>query len=518
MKAVHRGSETGKTIDRGKHMMVKNAIGTKFKIASKGILKRAAVLIAAAGLITGCADANSGQSEAASTAAAVQQADSSSAVEISETEQPSSDSRISTEEMEVLKKLYEASQKEDEKEIAEIVNNNFYLLYDLETTTLDNQLLLFDGTGFSEDGAGTGLIMRTRSWDARFSECPNSVEYRFAAYWGTFDEFNANGEVFSYSARIRDDQDQNRMLIDFTKASYVNNKTNGLLSTSEYKMDPAFEKILDFTSEYDEDYEYEFLAPITVHVKAEELDMEDSADTEGYVTFSNLDYHPETESETDRIATTDDGRGTIEFAMLESLFNHVIYENQPGTHKENKAASVEEVDLEALWTEEQQKNFTCLLNGFQYENALNDLCWIAEGHKGTEQKKIENAFWFAVYWGFLQDKSQFENSAYIFGKDEFETALKEMLGYDCSSYIETFLSPDGQHYVFEIEADLGDEGPFAEIRESIPTDYGLEIHTDAGYMTGETIDESYELDYYLYYNGASAEYPFRLRYLKTKGK
>ena len=55
MKAVHRGSETGKTIDRGKHMMVKNAIGTKFKIASKGILKRAAVLIAAAGLITGCA-------------------------------------------------------------------------------------------------------------------------------------------------------------------------------------------------------------------------------------------------------------------------------------------------------------------------------------------------------------------------------------------------------------------------------------------------------------------------------
>lgn len=514
--------ETASAVSKG---AVKGTVSGGGKAASaaisKGLITKAATLIAVAGIGTGAAVAVTHNRPAESNPTEIS-TEYTAGEEQNHTEesQETAEIKLSAEEKKVLKSLYAASEKKDYNEISDIVNDNFMLLYDLETTTLDNQLMLFDGSGFLEDGTGTGLVLKTASWDGSFRTAPNTVQYSLNAFWGTFEELNVNGELFSYQADIRSDQDKTKMCIDFSNAVYKDNQPDGVISTSEYQMSPQFEKTFDFTSGYDENTDFEYTAPMKFHVKADMVDIA-RGDSEGFVTFSNLSpslssYESGEVSEVE----DDDGYGSTYFDYIESYLYHVVYDKKSGSHRENPASSTAGVDLRGLWTEEQQTNFMCILNGFQYVydtqhgHSLSDLNNLITGKKTYNKKKVADAMWFAVYFGLFHDMSQFENPSIVFQKNDFDQALQMTLGYDCSNCLEEFLSDDGEHYEFEVSADLGDEGPFVGIQESIPTDYGYEIHAVGGYHTGEEIDTSYDLNYYLYYNGNTIKYPFRLRYVE----
>lgn len=507
-------SETVKT---GKDMVSSNTVasktaasaaGTGASIATKSIAMKAGIAALISASIVGTATImNKTETAVIETTAAVK-----ATTEATQEVKTSAFPDVTAEDYILLNTLSEALKANDKVKTITILEENFNQLYDLQFKKLQNNLLVFDGTDFVSEGIQEGLVLETNSFNADYKRYPNKVTYNVSAYYGTFHDMEANGELSSSIVWYREYRKNPTGEGTYTVATYKDGVTSGNLYSETYEIGNECKVVSRVESPWNHELN-ESASPRNIDISKLML-LDEATGDDPYLHYENITYTLEDEQE----PVFYDTKNLLEMTNweLEEYCNHLVYKNEPGNHTEKKIIIPEGTDLNALWTEDIQEEIHKIIEAVYYtgywdalNRYLNDMP-ISE----TSEQKVGHLIHFAVGSGLFKEQQAYENFYYVYEKDQFLKSINALLGHDLSKILETFLSSDGTTYMFEDGGDLGNEIPYVKIENSQITDYGFEILGKAG-IADSSITEIYEEDniiYRVFYNGDS-KYPFELKYI-----
>ena len=139
--------------------------------------------------------------------------------------------RLSAEEREILRRLYQAAEQRDYKALAEAFQPEFATLYNLEQEHFPGQYIIFDGQGISDTLEGHKLAVQVRSTKAKGGNHAGQTVYSVTCYQGDFVDGLPEGELLAYRVEYRTWSNRPGQDVCITEADYERGGTRGTVTT-----------------------------------------------------------------------------------------------------------------------------------------------------------------------------------------------------------------------------------------------------------------------------------------------
>ncbi|GAA6296596.1 hypothetical protein F220043C3_50300 [Enterocloster asparagiformis] len=139
--------------------------------------------------------------------------------------------RLSAEEREILRRLYQAAEQRDYKALAEAFQPEFATLYNLEQEHFPGQYIIFDGQGISDTLEGHKLAVQVRSTKAKGGNHAGQTVYSVTCYQGDFVDGLPEGELLAYRVEYRTWSNRPGQDVCITEADYERGVARGTVTT-----------------------------------------------------------------------------------------------------------------------------------------------------------------------------------------------------------------------------------------------------------------------------------------------